>query len=166
MWKLIKIDFADASELRAYILKITEFIEARTHCHSLYFARYVNQTVAHVSFQSDQPTEDLLNELRQQFPTIQQITMNDRGEGSLSHGFGYQICKELSPLDRPKMEEQLQDVVHWMHNMLGFGYEDEAAKYLSYAREAWRGRLQHDIIMFQSGESKSTQIGFVNRNCR
>jgi len=166
MWKLIKIDFADTNELKNNIFKITEFLDAEMRCQSLFFARYIGPQVAfaQVSVQTEQYGDNHIDQLKNLFPAIQEITVIDRNSESRVFGLGYKICRELSLLDSARLEKQLCEVVHWMHNMVGFAYQDESGKYLSYAREAWRGLFQDNIIIFRSGESTTTQIGFVNRN--
>jgi len=135
MWKLIKIEFETEYGLRSDIFRIAEHLEAEMRCQSLFFARYINQqgVFAQISIETEHYTENHLNQLKDRFPNIKAIVVNDRNDESRIHGLGYQICKELSLLDGPKMEEQLYDVLHSMHNMLGYGYDDEERKYLEYA---------------------------------
>jgi len=135
MWKLIKIEFAKENGLSSDIFKIAEHLETEMQCQSLYFARYINRdgVFAQISLQTEHYTEDCMTHVKELFPSIQTIEVNHRNDGSHIHGFGYQICKEISLLDGPNLEEQLRDVLHWMHNMLGYGYDDEERKYLEYA---------------------------------
>jgi hypothetical protein len=71
--------------------------------------------------------------------------VDDRPPDELSHAYtlGYLMCKELSRLDLTEKKDKLFDLFHWIQNMAGFSYNEEADSYSNWSLQI-RNYLQRN----------------------
>jgi hypothetical protein len=135
MWKLLKINFIDDQHLRFKAFDTVISIESELLLSELYYACYVSNIEAYIqiSFNSDGANLAKIGEILSKLSFIKSFTLADRDTGSHIHSLGYKICKHLYSPDKNVDITQFEDVIHWMHNMLGYSYLEEEMNYRRWA---------------------------------
>jgi hypothetical protein len=107
-----------------------EALVARWSVRSIYFAAYDSKGAAprvEIKFKAPATVPQLRDWIRhhEAVPAEAKVTVRSRGPWSEAHSRAYEVVREIRRA-KPKQFGQLYDVVHWMTNMLGLTYIEEA----------------------------------------
>jgi hypothetical protein len=143
MWKLIKIYFNSDEDSVQNGFQMVVLLESECSLKGPYFAHYNDMLGPRIEISLESPTLDdaQVENVVKQYPFVTKWTIEPRDPDPLSHAYSlaYSICKELRHLDRSKKIEELYKLFHWIHNMLGFSYTEEADYFINWSQRSRRG---------------------------
>lgn len=137
-WRHVTIHFTSNELLEEMAFPLACKVADRLRV-PLYYARYSVKTAKATVAVTAEPSLELKLKSRLGLSTLQRLLrglVNAKaihsidvklydGSGSMGHALMFQVAREL--YDKPK--EQLVDCCHWLTNMVGMNYIDEAAFY-------------------------------------
>lgn len=122
-WLLISVGLVSPEELNRGMEIATTFEDRHGNKPPMYFARYMEDNTVRITVLTDQDSR----KLKRHFHDLgtHSLNISEHGGGSWAHCHAYQAAKHLFG----KAPKEVQDVVHWMHNMCNYGYLQEIANY-------------------------------------
>lgn len=143
MWKIIRINFTSAEDLVPNAFQIVKHLENEHGLKELYFAHYNDELGPRIqiSVESSVLDDARVEKVVKQYKCVTNWTINDRNPDPFPHAYAlaFSICKVLLHLDKTKKIDELYELFHWVHNMLGFSYGDEADNYSNWSQRLRRG---------------------------
>lgn len=95
----------------------------------MYFARYTEDNTIRITVLTNQDNKSLKHHLKKL--GIHTVRITERGGGSWEHCHVFQVAKHIFP----KTPRDVQDVIHWLHNMCNYNYLQEVTNYVEMS--AW-----------------------------
>jgi hypothetical protein len=135
-WRKYSIYFHSAAECNALAMPIAAMIRSRVAL--LYYARYTGalESRLDIYFATTKPVppKETLR-LPKKLVRWTKVVGPTPCAGSAAHGWAFdavlRISAALSAMPAEQMRNQFIDVIHWMHNMFGIDYVDEARCHLA-----------------------------------
>lgn len=130
-WRKYSFYFETPADCNRMALPISACL--RTKCTHVYFARYTGALESRLDVYflapSRVPIKETITSKRGEFGWIK-IVGPEVVEGSLAHAAGWETVVRcyacFSSMPPEQRRSQFIDVLHWMQNMMGFDYVDEA----------------------------------------
>lgn len=131
-WRKFTVTFRDEPHCRENAFRIA--VELRKFHPEVYFARYCNALRSKADFYFRMGVQPI------HLPSLiaragAKASALEPCEGSSAHAAGFdavvRIVHHFTGADAATRRTQFIDVVHWMHNMLGYDYVEEAKMYLT-----------------------------------
>jgi len=126
-WVMIHVTMPRPEDLDKGMQIATTFEERHGGKPSMYFARYNEDNTIRITVLTAASAKDL----KKCFKGLgaHSIRVVDRGGGSWEHCHMYQVAKHVCT----KQPHEIQDVVHWLHNMCGYSYAQEATQHIEHS---------------------------------
>ena len=122
-WLMILATMTTPEELYRGMEVATTFEDRHGGHPPMYFARYTDDNTIRITVLTAQDNKTLKRHFRKL--GIHSVKIAERGGGSWEHCHVYQVAKHVFG----KTPRDVQDVVHWLHNMCNYNYMQEVANY-------------------------------------
>ena len=130
-WRKYSFFFATPDDCNTMAMPLAAFL--RTKCSHVYYARYTGALESRLDVYflapSTLPTKQVLKTQTGDFGWTK-IVGPEAVQGSLAHASGFETVvrcyASFSAMPPQQRREQFIDVMHWMYNMFGIDYVDEA----------------------------------------
>jgi hypothetical protein len=137
MWKQIKVTFENDQQLSSEGFNSSLLVESLFTPSHIYFAHYGGQSMLSIVINTEVDNNTIIDILKKELQYTICVTIDNCSDpGSFIHALGYQICKQLRELDKITIQQSLGDLFHWMQNMLGYTYPEEALNHIQWAKNA------------------------------
>jgi hypothetical protein len=124
-WMMINVHMVAAPEIERGMEIATIFEERHGGKPPMYFARYTDDMTIRITVLTPQTDKELKKHFRRL--GIHKLRIVVRGGGSWQHCHMFQVAKHVFG----KTPNEVQDVVHWLHNMCNYNYLQEITNYLA-----------------------------------
>ncbi|MGV0949145.1 MAG: hypothetical protein ACOYB3_00635 [Azonexus sp.] len=122
-WLMIHVGMVALEELDRGMDIATTFEDRHGGHPPMYFARYTEDMTIRITVLTNQDNRTLKRHFRKL--GVHKLRITERGGGSWEHCHMYQVAKHV----KPKTPRDVQDVVHWLHNMCNYNYLQEVTNY-------------------------------------
>jgi hypothetical protein len=122
-WMMILVTMPTPEELDRGMEIATTFEDRHGDKPPMYFARYTEDNTIRITVLTPQDNKTLRRHFRKLGAHKIKIVL--RGGGSWEHCHAYQVAKHIFS----KTPREVQDVVHWLHNMCNYNYLQEITNY-------------------------------------